>query len=749
MPQANKAHIFVPLMKVDAATGMVYGRITQEVVDKSGEIMDYDKSKPYFKAWSAEIEKATGGKSLGNVRVMHQPKAAGKLTLMDFLDDDKAIDVAAKIVDREELKKCEEGVYTGFSIGGNYVDKWTDPDDSSVTRFVVNPVEVSIVDNPCVPSAHFTLKGEDGTEVQKAFQIWAPSNDDVLKAAQDLATAKGDGASYIDFLVQARDDLVKAHAKAGDEEEGEDGKEAAAAPEAEGKPDGAAPGATSGEQANEEKPEDGKKAAGGDYSPTNAEVLAEAERMAKEAGTPDKRSNFVAKARDALIAKGGSTSTTETVEEPAPAVEEPKPDASKGAAAQLVVEQVWKTADGETFAKKDDAAKHAAELVAKGAGAADRDPLNALLDKAEGKKPKGDYGDVEYADPGYQSDGKPRYPVDTEEHIRAAWSYINKAKNAKAYSSEDLDKIKAKIVAAWKSKIDKEGPPSADKMAAVLANPGAAIKAVLAIREKGAEVRKGLYTVRDVAAVLERMGWIFTSVVYEENAEGDSDSKLPQQARDLLAAMQTFLVEMVQEEVGEQIASVLANNTAIEIIVPDADAEILECAVGLIDCVKIDTALVEKAGARNSKADLAKLQTMHDHAVALGAKCDGAGEKAAGADLAKLEEAPAFKAVQAENERLTKAMAEALPRMEKMLGELADARERIVKLEAIPMPSAPKTNVIGRDGKAVGSSQAGDAGTMAAAILKEIPAEQLALAAIKVSHQQGVPIMARGNGGAG
>lgn len=71
------------------------------------------------------------------------------------------------------------------------------------------------------------------------------------------------------------------------------------------------------------------------------------------------------------------------------------------------------------------------------------------------------YGDVEYADPGYQSDRKKRYPLDTEEHIRAAWNYIHKRKNADKYTSAQVDRIKGKIVAAWKAKIDKDGPPSA------------------------------------------------------------------------------------------------------------------------------------------------------------------------------------------------------------------------------------------------------------------------------------------------
>ncbi len=67
---------------------------------------------------------------------------------------------------------------------------------------------------------------------------------------------------------------------------------------------------------------------------------------------------------------------------------------------------------------------------------------------AENKKP---YGDVSYADPGYQSDGKKRYPLDTERHCRAAWSYINQKNNAGKYTSEQLAKIKARIKSALKS----------------------------------------------------------------------------------------------------------------------------------------------------------------------------------------------------------------------------------------------------------------------------------------------------------
>lgn len=64
--------------------------------------------------------------------------------------------------------------------------------------------------------------------------------------------------------------------------------------------------------------------------------------------------------------------------------------------------------------------------------------------------PKKPFGDVRYADPGYQSDGVYRYPIHTAKNTRAAWSYINQRSNASKYTPEQLRKIKARIMAAAK-----------------------------------------------------------------------------------------------------------------------------------------------------------------------------------------------------------------------------------------------------------------------------------------------------------
>lgn len=71
-----------------------------------------------------------------------------------------------------------------------------------------------------------------------------------------------------------------------------------------------------------------------------------------------------------------------------------------------------------------------------------------------------------YADPGYQADGRKRYPLDSERHIRAAWAFIHMPSNAASYTADELQQIKSRIVAAWKEMIEPQGPPAAKSSAA-------------------------------------------------------------------------------------------------------------------------------------------------------------------------------------------------------------------------------------------------------------------------------------------
>jgi hypothetical protein len=97
------------------------------------------------------------------------------------------------------------------------------------------------------------------------------------------------------------------------------------------------------------------------------------------------------------------------------------------------------------------------------------------------------YGDVKFAD-----EKNKKYPIDTPEHIRAAWNYIHKGENADKYSAEDAAKIKACIVAAWRDKIDPKGPPEAEKTVSITNDALALLKDTYA---------GGLQKLKDGAAI--------------------------------------------------------------------------------------------------------------------------------------------------------------------------------------------------------------------------------------------------------
>ena len=160
--------IFVPITKIDAAQRLVYGVVTAETPDISGEVCDYASTKPLYQKWSQKFASATDGKSLGNLRAMHGHIAAGKLVEIAFNDEARQVEICGKVVDDAEWQKVEEGVYTGFSQGGRYLKRWPDPDRPTLTRYTAEPLEVSLVDHPCLPEATFAvIKADGSTELRK------------------------------------------------------------------------------------------------------------------------------------------------------------------------------------------------------------------------------------------------------------------------------------------------------------------------------------------------------------------------------------------------------------------------------------------------------------------------------------------------------------------------------------------------------------------------------------------------------
>ncbi len=168
--------IYAPLAKVEATSDggrEVSGFATLEKADKKGEIADYETTVEAFKTWSDEIQAASGGKSKGNVREMHQPIAVGKV--LDWYPDEKLekddkdndvkvngiyVTVRVPPSQTETIEKIDEGILTGFSIGGKYAKKWMDLTLGKM-RYTPKLSELSLVDNPAVPGATYdVVKGD-------------------------------------------------------------------------------------------------------------------------------------------------------------------------------------------------------------------------------------------------------------------------------------------------------------------------------------------------------------------------------------------------------------------------------------------------------------------------------------------------------------------------------------------------------------------------------------------------------------
>jgi hypothetical protein len=144
----DNARVFGSITKFEKqADGTLYveGVASSESVDSQGEIV---------KA-SAIKAAATDYLKFPAVREMHQLIAAGKALGLDVGEDGKTY-IAAKIVDPIAIRKIEEGVYKGFSIGGSVPPGGRNKDDPKIIE-QLKLSEISLVDRPANPDCVVTL----------------------------------------------------------------------------------------------------------------------------------------------------------------------------------------------------------------------------------------------------------------------------------------------------------------------------------------------------------------------------------------------------------------------------------------------------------------------------------------------------------------------------------------------------------------------------------------------------------------
>lgn len=599
----TKLNLFIPLTKVDEERRLVYGTITEEELDKSGEIMDYAMSKPNFQAWSDGFAKATGGRSVGNLRVMHKDVVAGKFTEIQFDDDAKRITGCAKVVDDGEWAKVLDGCYTGFSIGGAYgkVVK-----EAAGRRYEAKPAEVSLVDNPCLKTATFEVAKADGTVEMRKFAKPGggrdpsdqsdPGDEDPAKLeskARELCKAAGfDPEEVLTEAVEA---------------EGEDGQAAAAVLKWHG--------------FIEDARRDLVKPGSVELHPGVVQKWA-----ASDGKTFDSKAEAAAyqKSVDAAAAETVAKGITAGAEEQAARIDGIL-DRLEGKEPEKTVFEKLEGSDRERIGKLTALEGDAlAEFVNK----ASPDLLEAILGKRDFTQAERDKaaksGDA-------MEDGS--FPIKNKEDLANAVKAYGRAKDKAAAKAHIVKRAKA-LGATDELPSDWEGST---------AKKGAVIGAM----------RKGMYSVSRLANLLESLSWLRADCKAEREMEGD-DSRVPEQLDANIASLGATLKAMVEEEVAE-LATMGVDPGDMDQI-----TELLACAHETGDLLKV----FDASGAMHLA--LEKAIKAHDEALLAKGSGDGSQATGDGADKLTKAEGDALRTQVTDlTDRLTK-MATRLEAMEKL-----------------------------------------------------------------------------------
>ena len=180
----GKVSMFIPIVKVDEEKRIIRGTATTEAKDSSGEILEYKGSKKAFSDWF----------KWANVREMHNASAVGKGLSWEGNEEQKKIDVEVKVVDDNAWNKVKEGVYQGFSVGGNRVEsevvKGDDGEDVRMTN-KWDMVELSLVDRGANPEAVFSIAKRN--EVKDEKVVIAKTETPKELTAEEVEKARGDG----------------------------------------------------------------------------------------------------------------------------------------------------------------------------------------------------------------------------------------------------------------------------------------------------------------------------------------------------------------------------------------------------------------------------------------------------------------------------------------------------------------------------------------------------------------------------
>ena len=200
----KRMSLFTPFCRVDKEKRLVSGIATNEALDSYGDIVRFDAVK---KAMPDYME-------FGNIREMHQAIAAGVIKDYELKEDEKALYITAKIVDDSAWNKVLEGVYKGFSIGGEIIDanpitvKVKDDDGNEHEVYTggyeiteIKLIEISVVDRPANPEALITeYKKSAQADCFVPDAVFSPSAKSMMKYEKVLTSENNNALMDLSHL---------------------------------------------------------------------------------------------------------------------------------------------------------------------------------------------------------------------------------------------------------------------------------------------------------------------------------------------------------------------------------------------------------------------------------------------------------------------------------------------------------------------------------------------------------------------
>jgi hypothetical protein len=210
---------FFGIIKADKqadGTLIVTGIATDDTLDVDQQVCDPDWLKAAMPEWF----------SWGNIREQHSNIAAGVATEYEAKGSQHII--TARVVDPSSVKKVENGVLKGFSIGIR--NPRVIKDEKAIGGRIVDGqiVEVSLVDRPANPTCVLTvaktidgqLKSVEGTDmnedevVEVAAETVAPEAVEVVEATPVEEVEKAMGEESTTVKEEHADDMCKECGKA-------------------------------------------------------------------------------------------------------------------------------------------------------------------------------------------------------------------------------------------------------------------------------------------------------------------------------------------------------------------------------------------------------------------------------------------------------------------------------------------------------------------------------------------------------